>query len=107
MGFGVWEGLQSVGNGCGIQVDEFSAHTEPYGSIFMDFHFTAGAPRYQVLRALTRVSFLSLFLIVNVYFSLFSFFVLGFSIFLCQITEQNKSEKLYSQDISLERLHKY
>ena len=38
MGFGVWEGLQSIGNGCGIQMDGFSAQTEPYGSIFDDFH---------------------------------------------------------------------
>ena len=37
VGFGVWEGLQSTGNGCGIQIDGFSAETEPYGSIFDDF----------------------------------------------------------------------
>ena len=30
-GFGVWEGLQSIGNGCGLQMDGFSAHFEPYG----------------------------------------------------------------------------
>ena len=36
MGFGVWEGLQSIGNGCGIQIDGFPAKTEPYGSI-VDF----------------------------------------------------------------------
>ena len=24
--FGVWEGLQSIGNGCGLQMDGFSAH---------------------------------------------------------------------------------
>ena len=38
VGFGVWEGLQWIGNGCGIQIDGFSAQTEPYGSIFDDFH---------------------------------------------------------------------
>ena len=38
VGFGVWEGLQSMGNGCGLQMDGFSAHFEPYGSIFNDFH---------------------------------------------------------------------
>ena len=38
MGFGVWGGLQSIGNGCGIQIDGFSVQTEPYGSIFDDFH---------------------------------------------------------------------
>ena len=38
MGFGVWEGLQSIGNGCGIQIDGLSAQTEPYGYIFDDFH---------------------------------------------------------------------
>ena len=37
MGFGVWEVLQSIGNGCGLQIDGFSAQTEPYGSIFDDF----------------------------------------------------------------------
>ena len=37
MGFGVWGGLQSIGEGCGIQIDGFSVHTEPYGSIFDDF----------------------------------------------------------------------
>ena len=37
MGFGVWGGLQWIGNGCGIQIDGFSAQTEPYGSIFDDF----------------------------------------------------------------------
>ena len=37
MGFGVWEGLQSIGNGGGLQMDGFSAHFEPYGSIFNDF----------------------------------------------------------------------
>ena len=38
LGFGVWGGLQSIGNGCGIQIDGFSAQTEPYGSILYDFH---------------------------------------------------------------------
>ena len=38
VGFGVWEGLQSIGNGCGLQMDGFSAHFEPYGSIFDDLH---------------------------------------------------------------------
>ena len=38
MGFGVWGGLQSIGNGCGIQMDRFSAQTEPYESIFDDVH---------------------------------------------------------------------
>ena len=38
VGFGVWGGLQSMGNGCGIQIDQFSAQTEPCGSIFNDFH---------------------------------------------------------------------
>ena len=37
MGFGVWEDLQSIGNGCGLQMDGFSAHFEPYRSIFDDF----------------------------------------------------------------------
>ena len=39
VGFGVWGGLQSIGNGCGIQIDGFSAQTEPYESIFNDFHY--------------------------------------------------------------------
>ena len=38
VGFGVWGGLQSIGNGCEIQIDGFSAQTEPYESIFNDFH---------------------------------------------------------------------
>ena len=37
MGFGVWEGLQSIGNGCGLQMDGFSAHFDEYGSILVDF----------------------------------------------------------------------
>ena len=38
MGFGVWEGLQWIGNGRGLQMDGFSAHFEPSESIFDDFH---------------------------------------------------------------------
>ena len=38
MGFGVWGGLQWIGNCCWIQIDGFSAQTEPYESIFDDFH---------------------------------------------------------------------
>ena len=38
MGFGVYEGLQSIGNGCGLQMDGFSAHFEPHGSISNDFY---------------------------------------------------------------------
>ena len=38
MGFGVWEGLQWIGNGWGLQMDGFSAHFEPSGSISVDFH---------------------------------------------------------------------
>ena len=38
VGFGVWEGLQSIGNGCALQMDGFSDQTEPYGSIFDDCH---------------------------------------------------------------------
>ena len=38
VGFGVWEGLQSIGNGCGLQMDGFSAHFEPSESISDDFH---------------------------------------------------------------------
>ena len=38
VGFRVWEGLQSIRNGCGLQVDGFSAHFEPSRSIFDDFH---------------------------------------------------------------------
>ena len=35
--FGVWEGLQSIGNGCGLQLDGFSAHFDRSESIFDDF----------------------------------------------------------------------
>ena len=38
VGFGVWGGLQSIGNGYGLQIDGFSVQTEPYESIFNDFH---------------------------------------------------------------------
>ena len=38
MGFGVWEGLQWVGNGYGLQMYGFSVQTETYGSIFNDFN---------------------------------------------------------------------
>ena len=37
MGFEVWEGLQSIGNDCGLQMDGFSSHFEPYRFIFNDF----------------------------------------------------------------------
>ena len=37
MGLGVWEGLQSMGNGCGLQMDGFSAHFEQYEFISVDF----------------------------------------------------------------------
>ena len=49
MGFGVWEGLQWIGNGCGLQMDGFSAHFEPYGFIldhvpdFADFGIVSDA----------------------------------------------------------------
>ena len=36
--FGVWEGLQSMGNGCGLQMNGFSSHFEPSESSFDDFH---------------------------------------------------------------------
>ena len=32
-------GVQSIGNGCRLQMDGFSAHFEPYGSIFNDFNY--------------------------------------------------------------------
>ena len=38
VGFGVWEGLQWMGNGCGLQMDGFSTHFEPSESISIDFH---------------------------------------------------------------------
>ena len=38
MGFGVWGGLQSIGNGCGLQMDGFSAHFELSESISVDVH---------------------------------------------------------------------
>ena len=33
VGVGVWEGLQSIGNGCGLQMNGFSGLLEPHGSI--------------------------------------------------------------------------
>ena len=38
MTFRGWEGLQSMGNGCWLQMDGFSSHFEPSGSISVDFH---------------------------------------------------------------------
>ena len=38
LGFRVWEGLQSIGNGWGLRMDEFSVHFEPSGSSFDDSH---------------------------------------------------------------------
>ena len=38
LGFGVWKGLQWIGNGCGLQMDGFSAHFEEYESILDNFH---------------------------------------------------------------------
>ena len=38
VGFRVWGGLQWIGNGCGLQMDGFSAQSEAHGSIFNDFH---------------------------------------------------------------------
>ena len=38
VGFGVWEGLPWMGNGCGLQMDGFSAHFDPSGFIFIDFY---------------------------------------------------------------------
>ena len=38
VGVGVWEGFRSMGNGCGLQMDGFSAHFEPSESILDDFH---------------------------------------------------------------------
>ena len=37
VGFGVWEGLQSIGNGCRLQMDGFSPHFEPSEFIFNYF----------------------------------------------------------------------
>ena len=36
MRFGDWEGLQSMGNGCALQMDGFSTHFEPYVFVFDD-----------------------------------------------------------------------
>ena len=38
VGFGVRVGLQWIGNGCGLQMDGFSAHFSQYESISVDFH---------------------------------------------------------------------
>ena len=38
VGFGVWEGVESIGNGSGIQMDGFSAREVPYSFIFDYFH---------------------------------------------------------------------
>ena len=38
MGFAICGGLQSMGNGCGLQMDGFSAQFEPYESIFDNVH---------------------------------------------------------------------
>ena len=35
VGLEVWEGLQSMGNGCGLQMNGFSTDFELWGSIFM------------------------------------------------------------------------
>ena len=42
MGFGVWEGLQSIENACGLQMDGFSPHFEPYRSIWYNFYVFDG-----------------------------------------------------------------
>ena len=39
VGFGVSEGLQWIGNGCGLQMDGFSAHFGSYRFILDDFHY--------------------------------------------------------------------
>ena len=38
VGFWDWEGLQWIGNGCGLQMDGFSDHFDPSESISNDFH---------------------------------------------------------------------
>ena len=38
VGLGVLGCLQSIGNGCGLQMNGCSAQTEPYGFIFKDVH---------------------------------------------------------------------
>ena len=38
VGFGFWECLQSIENGCGLQMDGFSAHFEPSESLSVDCH---------------------------------------------------------------------
>ena len=39
VGFGIWEGLQWIGNGYGLQIDRFSAHFDPSESILDHFHY--------------------------------------------------------------------
>ena len=39
VGFGIREGLQSFGNGCGLRMYGFSGHFEPSESISIDFHY--------------------------------------------------------------------
>ena len=54
VGFGGREGLQSMGNGCGLQMDGFSAHFEPsefifdYLHDFSDFAFVCDCPTLKV-----------------------------------------------------------
>ena len=38
MGFGVWEVVESIDAGSGIQMDGFSAREVPYSFIFDEFH---------------------------------------------------------------------
>ena len=38
IGFGVWEGVQSIEASYGIKIDGFSARTKPYGFISYDVH---------------------------------------------------------------------
>ena len=38
VGFGIWEDLQSMGNGCGLQMDGFSSRFDPSESIFVHVH---------------------------------------------------------------------
>ena len=38
VGFGVWEGRESIGIGLGIHLDGFSAREVEYGPISNDFH---------------------------------------------------------------------
>ena len=38
VGFEIWEGLRSIGIGCGLQMHGFSANFQPSESISIDFH---------------------------------------------------------------------